>query len=332
MQKLNSQNTIMKPYLFILLILIFFTTGCNEEKIKADYLALIDTNMENEELLEVSVCDLKKSPEKYNHKLVEVTGFFSQGFEDFSVSDPECNSEQLIWLEYGGMAKSGTIHCCNETIANTRPKPLEIENITIPLVGDEKFKNFRELLSHSNGTGVSILATVEGRFFSGRKKQRPDKTYYGGFGHMGGYSLFAIQKVIRIDEFRGENLNYFLEPDFPEYEDADNHEFFRLSDIKERIELQRSADNGERKWSFENPQKVATETLSNNLKIDEKSIVRLRIINKMKDQVAYKWIQLSTGETFITVVSRPSWLSFYAKNKHKVAWIPVALYKIKSQK
>lgn len=320
----------MKPYFFIVLILVFFTSGCNEEKIKEEYLALIDTNMANEELLEVSVCDLKKSPEKYNHKLVEVTGFFSQGFEDFSISDPECDSEQLIWLEYGGMAKSGTIYCCNETIANTRPKPLEIENITIPLVEDEKFTKFRDLLSHSNRTGVSILATVKGRFFSGRKRERPDKTYFGGFGHMGVYSLLAIQKVIRIDEFRGENLNYLLEPGFSELEDADKKEFFRLSDIKERIELQRNADNGERKWSFENPQEVATETLSKHLQIDEKSIVGMKAFNKLKNQVAYNWMQISTGETFIIVVSRPSWLSFYAKNKNKVVWIPVSLYKIKS--
>jgi len=40
----------------------------------------------------VTVCQLKGDPAAYNHKLVEVTGFVSHAFEDFSLFDPTCSS------------------------------------------------------------------------------------------------------------------------------------------------------------------------------------------------------------------------------------------------
>ena len=38
----------------------------------------------------VTVCQLKSDPPAYNHKLVEVTGFVSHDFEDFTLFDPTC--------------------------------------------------------------------------------------------------------------------------------------------------------------------------------------------------------------------------------------------------
>ena len=40
----------------------------------------------------VTICQLKSDPAAYNHKLVEVTGFVSHAFEDFTVFDPTCPS------------------------------------------------------------------------------------------------------------------------------------------------------------------------------------------------------------------------------------------------
>jgi hypothetical protein len=56
-----------------------------------------------------TVCQLKSDPPAYNHKLVEVTGFVSHDFEDFTLFDPTCPSWPAVWLEYGGKEKSGTI-------------------------------------------------------------------------------------------------------------------------------------------------------------------------------------------------------------------------------
>jgi hypothetical protein len=56
--------------------------------------------------LKISLCKLKSDPATYNHKLVEVTGFVSQGFEDFTLFDPACESWPAVWLEFGGTVKS----------------------------------------------------------------------------------------------------------------------------------------------------------------------------------------------------------------------------------
>src|ERR1700741_1648508 len=75
------------------------------------------------ERVKVSYCELKKNPGAYNHKLIEVTGFISHGFEDFTMFDPACSSYAEVWLEYGGMAKSGTMYCCGVTASRHRPAP-----------------------------------------------------------------------------------------------------------------------------------------------------------------------------------------------------------------
>src|SRR5260370_21897167 len=40
----------------------------------------------------VSLCELQKDVDAYNHKLIEVTAFVSHGFEDFTLFDPTCNT------------------------------------------------------------------------------------------------------------------------------------------------------------------------------------------------------------------------------------------------
>src|SRR5579872_4021312 len=92
-----------------------------------------------EDVLSATVCQIKKSPAAYNHKLVEVTGFVSHDFEDFTLFDPTCNSWPAIWLEYGGKAKSDTMYCCGDTAGHQRSKELVVEQIPVPLVANERF-------------------------------------------------------------------------------------------------------------------------------------------------------------------------------------------------
>ena len=60
----------------------------------------------------VTICRLKSDPAAYNRGLVEVAGFVSHAFEDFTVLDPTCPSYPGVWLEYSRKAKSGTRCCC----------------------------------------------------------------------------------------------------------------------------------------------------------------------------------------------------------------------------
>src|SRR5436305_14399064 len=74
---------------------------------------------------DVTLCDLLKDPGRYNHRLVQVTGFVSHGFEDFTLFDPRCPSEEAsIWLECGGTVASGTFYCCVVGPERLRSAPL----------------------------------------------------------------------------------------------------------------------------------------------------------------------------------------------------------------
>src|SRR6267142_6829520 len=94
----------------------------------------------------VTLCQLKSDLAKYNHKLIEVVGFVSHGFEDFTIAYPDCSSWPAVWLEYGGTASSNTMYCCGVTPSRTRPKQLIVEKFPIPLVVDEQFRQFDQLL------------------------------------------------------------------------------------------------------------------------------------------------------------------------------------------
>lgn len=65
-----------------------------------------------EEVLRVTPCELSTDPARYHHRLVEVTGTVSQGFEDFTLAAPECRQKALsdVWLDYGGRTASEVVY------------------------------------------------------------------------------------------------------------------------------------------------------------------------------------------------------------------------------
>src|SRR5215471_3972788 len=110
----------------------------------------------------VTICQLKSDPAAYNHKLVEVTGFVSHAFEDFTVFDPTCPSWPGIWLEYGGMRKSGTMYCCGVTADRHRPKELKVEDISIPLTVTRNSVNLTNAASTAETVRAGSLRTWNG--------------------------------------------------------------------------------------------------------------------------------------------------------------------------
>ena len=153
---------------------------------------------------EVSVCDLKKDPAKYNHSMVKVRGYFSRGFEDSTLYDPGCKkSRQWIWVELGGKRSVSVMYCCGFTPKPTREEELEVEGIKLPLTEDANFAKYDKFLAD----GKNVKATVIGTFFSGEKIQYSEETpvFYGGYGHMGIGSLFIVQQVISAEVTKAEN-------------------------------------------------------------------------------------------------------------------------------
>src|ERR1700683_752101 len=270
----------------------------------------------------VDPCQLDKDPARYNHNLIEVTGFVSRGFEDFGMFDPSCAAWPYIWLEYGGTVNSGTMYCCGVTNNRGRSKQLEIENISIPLIDDQHFRDFDGLIQRERD---SILhSTIVGRFFAGNLKQGQGR----GYGHMGCCSLLVIQQILSVDPHDRTDVDYGASPDQPDINKA-GCEITGLVPIwpySDLLEAQRGADSGGRNWVFSDPRQVASDYLANELKIDQASVQGMRQTRKAQGRFVYYWRPRGTKKSYIVVVSRPYWLSFYSRDPQKVAWAIWAAY------
>jgi hypothetical protein len=135
---------------------------------------------QDEKPLLVNVCDLKKDPEAYNHKLVQVQGKVSHEFEDFSVHDAGCpDFKNTLWLMYGGNTPNDVTYCCGVTVGSKNQ--VNIEGIDVPLRQDPPLERFRRLLSPypfdkkakvhhcESNPSFSVTATIIGRFFAGKQ-------------------------------------------------------------------------------------------------------------------------------------------------------------------
>jgi hypothetical protein len=270
----------------------------------------------------VTPCQLEADPPKYNHKVVEVTAFVSHGFEDFTLVDPTCGQWLRVWVEYGGTQASGTIYCCGPTDARTRPQPLKIEGIPIPLDDDELFKKFDGLV-HDRPDSL-VHATVVGTFFSGKIIKLPKATFWGGYGHLGCCSLLTIQKVLAADLHDRTDVDYGTAPESPDMErvGCGYRDMLDLMPYADSLRRQQLAEEG----TFSDPKHVALNTLAKALNLDANSIELIPRTSAFQGRAIYDWKPEGNSHHYMVVVSRPYWLSFYSKNPANVAWVPIAAY------
>ena len=282
----------------------------------------------NDVAQQTTICDLKKDPAAFNHKLVKLTGFVSHGFEDFAVYDPECSDWPQIWVEYGGTQGSNTMYCCGRPAKETRPSDVSVENIKIPLVNDEQFQRFNQMLEKEYDS--TMRATIIGRYFSGSQEKYPNgKVGWSGYGHMGCCSLLVIQQVVSIDPHDRADLDYRSSPDQPDIDKVGCGYKILSNDwrFSQALSLQREAESGERAWAFDDPAKVAREVIAKEIGNTDAAIVDLKTNRAAHGRFVYTWKPARTKTTYMVVVSRPYTLSFYAKNPQRVSWIPIAAYK-----
>lgn len=278
----------------------------------------------------VTICQLESDPAAYNHKLVEVTGFVSHAFEDFTVFDPICPSRLGVWLEYGGKGKSGTMYCCGVTADKHRANELKVEGISIPLIDNDQFREFDKVIQPPFRSGVHgsiVHATLVGRFFSGRLIKYPKATFWGGYGHMGCCALLVIQEVKSFDAQNRDDLDYGAAPDQPDIGKAGcgYRHLVPIDSTFDLIKTQREADGGQRDWVFDDPQRVASEAIARFASVEGSSIV-LKETRKAQGRHVYEWKSADKRETYMVVVSRPYLLAFYAHDAKRVAWIVAAAY------
>jgi hypothetical protein len=92
------------------------------------------------------------------------------------------------------------------------------------------------------------------------------------------------------------------------------------------IQAQREADLNQRDWVFDDPQHVASDAISRFVNVDPESIAGLKQTSKAQGRIVYEWRPTGKTETYMMDVSRPYWLSFYAHDPKRVAWVVVAAY------
>ena len=242
----------------------------------------------------VSVCELLANPAAYDRQVIDVTAFVSHGFEDFTLFDPRC--ENSVWTEYGGTFASGTIYCCGPDASRSRKAPLEVEGVATTIVRDRKLKHFDRLVQREPDSIVH--ATLRGRFFADEEGR--------GYGHFGLFPLLVIEQVLAVDPHDRRDVDYRAGTDAPDA-DCVSSEFASHEEI---LEQQRSAEN-ERSWAFTDPARVAAE---------RRPGVSLRAVSRQGGRITYE------GDAVTVVVSRPYWLTFFAANRARVAWVAVAVY------
>jgi hypothetical protein len=260
----------------------------------------------------VTVCQLKNAPPTYNHKLIEVTAFVSRDFEDFTLFDPTCPLWPDVWLEYGDTEE------------------LEVENFPITLTVNDEFQRFDELIQTPFGSerhGSIVHAMIVGRFFAGKRDRFAKGSWWGGFGHMGCCTLLAIQEIKSVDPQDRDDLDYGASPDQPNTDKCGYRGLTPPGPTVEPIEAQQRAETGKENWAFEDPERVAADALGRLAAVKE-PITGIEEKRKTQGRIVYEWRAAKTRAKYMVVVNRPYWLSFYARDPKRVAWVVAAAYEI----
>ncbi len=158
---------------------------------------------------DVSFCEVAKHPKSFDGKMIRVRGSLSVDFEDFSLVDRGCDSQQGIWLAFGGDVPGLVPSTVND---NSRKPGVDIKVKGVPygITKDENFRRLYALIAarHGDKPVYRVTATLTGAFFAGQRRELPDgKTDYAGFGHLGCCALFVIMQVSEVESVPPANLN-----------------------------------------------------------------------------------------------------------------------------
>jgi hypothetical protein len=128
-----------------------------------------------DEPTKTTLCELVKTAERLNGKIVTIHGAVLIGFEDFELDATKCdvNTIRRVWLEYGrGPKRQPTTWCCGDMVPRD---PLAV-------VQDDEFHRFHHYITAGkpaescNGCYLyqyQVTATLTGRFDAGRLNHAP---------------------------------------------------------------------------------------------------------------------------------------------------------------
>ena len=157
--------------------------------------------------IDVSVCQLLRTPAAFNHRLIRVRGRASLWMEDFTLhpelSEAACDKWPPVWLMFGGDVSTPTKFTGNDFRLPNSPD-VKVEGFQLSLRKDINFKEFYKSISEQQPSKNTCkgnceqhwtAATFTGRFFAGKSPQDKQVPFGRGYGHFGCCSLFVITSV-----------------------------------------------------------------------------------------------------------------------------------------
>jgi len=159
--------------------------------------------------MEVPGCDLARNPKAFDGKLIRVRGTLNVHFEDFSLGIRNCDTEQGIWLAFGGDVPGIVTSMANDNVR----KPgvdIKVNNVPYGIKKDEHFRRLYALIAarHGDKPDYSVTATLTGMFFAGEESRTAKGAVdFAGYGHLGCCSLLVITQVSDVESVPPANLN-----------------------------------------------------------------------------------------------------------------------------
>jgi len=106
--------------------------------------------------------------------------------------------------------------------------------------------------------------------------------------------------------------------------DPNAFRFLTPEDIsKYDIESQMKAEKESWSWTFDDPRRGALDLIQEDLHGKAVDPSRLREVHKRIGAVEYELKLAETGKKYTVNISRPYWLSFYAHDPNRVAWVVI---------
>ena len=158
---------------------------------------------------DVPGCDLARNPKAFDGKLIRVRGTFNVYFEDFSLAITNCDTQQGIWLAFGGDVPGIVASLVNDT-ARKPGEDFKVNGVSYGIEKDENFRRLYALIAarHGDEPDYRVTATLTGAFLAGEERKLANgQKDFGGYGHLGCCSLLVITKISDVESVPPANLN-----------------------------------------------------------------------------------------------------------------------------
>jgi len=159
--------------------------------------------------MEVAGCNLARNPKAFDGKMIRVRETLNVHFEDFSLGIRNCDTQQSIWLAFGGDVPGIVASTANDSFRK-RGSDIKVNGVSYGIKKDDSFRKLYALIAarHGDNPDYSVTATLSGMFFAGEESRTAKGAVdFVGYGHLGCCALFVITQVSEVESVPPSNLN-----------------------------------------------------------------------------------------------------------------------------